>query len=290
MKEEIIDIEFNNQKKDYSFEIMSLQNLFQRNLNQLLSEPHRLGFYIILIIENGKGTHTIDFNEYEYSNGTVFTIGKNQVQKYTINENLKAYQILFTQDFIIKYYDEKQVFNSQLIFNDAIYSPKFQLTESQITEIIDIAQNLDFEYHDTLDDEYKSPIIRSGLHVLLMKLERFKQQQVPLKMDANYTDFFRFKNLVDEKCFKTRNVSDYCNELNINQKRLNLLTKSILNKTAKEFIDDRTVLEIKRLLSNTNSPIKEIAYKAGFDEPTNLVKYFKNITKQSPTDFRASLK
>lgn len=290
MKEEIIDIEFQNLKKDYSFEIMTLKSLFKRNLNHLLSEPHRLGFYIILIIENGKGTHTIDFNEYEYSNGTVFTIGKNQVQKYTINENLKAYQILFTQDFIIKYYDEKQVFNSQLIFNDAIYSPKFQLTESQITEIIDIAQNLDFEYHNTLDDEYKSPIIRSGLHVLLMKLERFKQQQVPLKMDANYTDFFRFKNLVDEKCFKTRNVSDYCNELNINQKRLNLITKSILNKTAKEFIDDRTVLEIKRLLSNTNSPIKEIAYKAGFDEPTNLVKYFKNITKQSPTDFRASLK
>ncbi len=290
MKEEIIDIEFQNLKKDYSFEIMTLKSLFKRNLNHLLSEPHRLGFYIILIIENGKGTHTIDFNEYEYSNGTVFTIGKNQVQKYTINENLKAYQILFTQDFIIKYYDEKQVFNSQLIFNDAIYSPKFQLTESQITEIIDIAQNLDFEYHNTLDDEYKSPIIRSGLHVLLMKLERFKQQQVPLKMDANYTDFFRFKNLVDEKCFKTRNVSDYCNELNINQKRLNLITKSILNKTAKEFIDDRTVLEIKRLLSNTNSPIKEIAYKAGFDEPTNLVKYFKNITKQSPTDFRASLR
>ena len=212
------------------------------------------------------------------------------MQKYTINENLKAYQILFTQDFIIKYYDEKQVFNSQLIFNDAIYSPKFQLTESQITEIIDIAQNLDFEYHNTLDDEYKSPIIRSGLHVLLMKLERFKQQQVPQKMNANFSDFFRFKNLVDEKCFSTRNVTDYCNELNFNQKRLNLITKSILNKTAKEFIDDRTVLEIKRLLSNTNSPIKEIAYKAGFDEPTNLVKYFKNITNQSPTDFRASLK
>lgn len=290
MKEEIIDIEFKNKKENYSFEIMTLQSLFQRNLNHLLSDPHRLGFYIILIIENGNGTHTIDFNEYEYSNGTVFTIGKNQVQKYTVNENLKAYQILFTQDFIIKYYDEKQVFNSQLIFNDAIYSPKFQLTESQITEIIDIAQNLDFEYHNTIDDEYKSPILRSGLHVLLMKLERFKQQLVPREMNADFSDFFRFKSLVDEKCFVTRNVTDYCNELNINQKRLNLITKSILNKTAKEFIDDRTILEIKRLLSNTNSPIKEIAYRAGFDEPTNLVKYFKNITNQSPSDFRSSLK
>jgi AraC-like DNA-binding protein len=212
------------------------------------------------------------------------------VQKYTVNENTKGYQIIFTENFIVKYYDEKQVFNSQIIFNDAINSPTIQLTESQTNEIIGIAQNLYFEYHNTVDDEYKSPILRSGLHVLLMKLERFKQQQVPQKMNADFSDFFRFKNLVDEKCFSTRNVTDYCNELNFNQKKLNLITKSILNKTAKEFIDDRTILEIKRLLSNTNLPIKEIAYRAGFDEPTNFVKYFKNFTRQSPSDFRTSLK
>ncbi len=290
MKSNIIDIKFNNQKKEYSFEIMSLQNLFQRKLNHLLTDPHRLGFYLIIIIENGNGHHSIDFNQYEYSDGTVFTIGKNQVHKYAINENIKAYQILFTQDFIVKYYDEKQIFNSQLIFNDAIFSPKIQLNKSQIKEIISIAENLDYEYNNTADDEYKSPIIRSGLHILLMKLERFKQQHIPQKVNIDFTDFFRFKNLVDEKCFSTRNVTDYCSNLNINQKRLNIITKSILNKTAKEFIDDRTILEIKRLLSNTNMPIKEIAYSAGFEEPTNLVKYFKNLTNQSPTDFRTSLK
>jgi len=245
---------------------------------------------LIMIVEHGAVTHTIEFNDYEYAAGTIVSLGKNQVHPYTINENAKAYQIIFTQDFIIKYYDEKQVFNSQLIFNDAIYSPKIQLSENQANEIVDIAQKLYFEYHHTPDDDYKSPILRSALHVLLMKLERFKQQQVPQKYDADYSDFFRFKNLVDEKCFATRNVTDYCNELNINQKRLNLITKSILNRTAKEFIDNRTILEIKRLLSNTNLPIKEISYRAGFDEPTNLVKYFKNITNQSPTDFRASLK
>ena len=290
MAGEIIDIEFKNQKKEYSFEIMTLQSLFQRKLNNLLTDPHRLGFYLIMVIENGNGTHSIDFNEYEYSGGTIFTIGENQIQKYNVNKDTIGYQIIFTEDFIVKYYDEKQVFNSQLIFNDAIYSPKNQLNEYQTNEILGIVQNLYFEYYNTIDDEYKLPIIRSGLHVLLMKLGRFKQQQVPQNMNANFSDFFRFKKLVDEKCFLTRNVTDYCNELNFNQKRLNLITKSILNKTAKEFIDDRTILEIKRLLSNTNLPIKEITYRAGFDEPTNLVKYFKNLTNISPSDFRTYLK
>lgn len=290
MIDEIIDIEFKNQKKEFSFEIMTLQNLFQRKLNHLLSVPHRLGFYLIMIVENGNGTHAIDFNEYEYSSGTIFTIGKNQVQKYSINNETIGYQIIFTEDFIVKYYDEKQVFNSQLTFNDAINSPKIQLPEYQLNEIIGIAKNIFYEYTQTPDDKYKSPILRSGLHVLLMKLERFKQQQIPKNQSIELSDFFRFKNLVNEKWFSTRNVTDYCNNLNINQKKLNLITKSILNKTAKEFIDDHTILEIKRLLSNTNLPIKEIAYRAGFDEPTNLVKYFKNLTKLSPSDFRTSLK
>jgi AraC-like DNA-binding protein len=32
--------------------------------------------------------------------------------------------------------------------------------------------------------------------------------------------------------------------------------------------------------------IKEITYQAGFDEPTNLIKFFKQRTGQTPAQFR----
>ncbi len=78
--------------------------------------------------------------------------------------------------------------------------------------------------------------------------------------------------------------------MNVIAKKLNRITQSIINKTSKEFIDDRVVLEIKRLLLHSHESVKEISYQLNFDEPTNLVKYFKKHTGISPAGFKEKQK
>lgn len=51
-------------------------------------------------------------------------------------------------------------------------------------------------------------------------------------------------------------------------------------------IDDRVMLEAKRLLAHTQDTIKEIGYTLGYDEPTNFIKYFKKHNGQTPVEFR----
>jgi AraC family transcriptional regulator, transcriptional activator of pobA len=51
-------------------------------------------------------------------------------------------------------------------------------------------------------------------------------------------------------------------------------------------IDERVILEHKRLLVHTDLSIKELAAKTGFDEPTNLVKFFRHHTGHTPAAFR----
>jgi AraC family transcriptional regulator, transcriptional activator of pobA len=51
-------------------------------------------------------------------------------------------------------------------------------------------------------------------------------------------------------------------------------------------IDDRVILEQKRLLVHTELSIKELAARTGFAEPTNLVKFFRHHTGQTPRAFR----
>ena len=43
---------------------------------------------------------------------------------------------------------------------------------------------------------------------------------------------------------------------------------------------------MKRLLRGTTIPSKNIAYDMGFDEPTNMVKYFKKHVDMTPNAFR----
>jgi AraC family transcriptional regulator, transcriptional activator of pobA len=84
----------------------------------------------------------------------------------------------------------------------------------------------------------------------------------------------------------TQKVNFYTDSLNLTYNSLARYTSNYCKKTPKEIISERLVLEIKRLLSSTSKPIKEIAYQLGFDEPTNLVKYFKKYTGVTPSEFR----
>jgi len=100
------------------------------------------------------------------------------------------------------------------------------------------------------------------------------------------TQFLVFQELVEKDCFKSKQVQYYAQKLNISTKTLNNIVKSIVNNSAKSFIDERTIMQIKRLLISSDQSIKEIAYTSGFNDPTNFFKYFKRFTGSSPEIFR----
>ena len=56
-----------------------------------------------------------------------------------------------------------------------------------------------------------------------------------------------------------------------------------------QLIDDRVVLEQKRLLAHTDISVKELAERTGFEEPTNLVKFFRQRTGTTPQAFRSQM-
>ena len=71
---------------------------------------------------------------------------------------------------------------------------------------------------------------------------------------------------------------------------LDFLSTTFLDKTPKQIIDERIVLESKRLLVHSSMAIKEVAYELGYDEPTNFVKYFRKHTALTPSEFREQFK
>jgi AraC family transcriptional regulator, transcriptional activator of pobA len=95
-----------------------------------------------------------------------------------------------------------------------------------------------------------------------------------------------FTNLLERNFRNTHKVSYYTDHLNLTYNSLSRYTANYCSKTPKEIIVERVILEVKRLLSGTDLSIKEIAFQLGFDEPTNLIKYFKKYTGITPSMFR----
>ena len=72
----------------------------------------------------------------------------------------------------------------------------------------------------------------------------------------------------------------------MNDKALNRAVKQSVGKSAKVYIDDRVILEAKRLLSYGDSSVKEIAYTLGFSDDSNFYKFFFKHTSLTPLAFR----
>ncbi len=75
--------------------------------------------------------------------------------------------------------------------------------------------------------------------------------------------------------------------MGVTSKTLNNITQSIIGKPVKSFIDEILILQIKRLIINSQLSLTEIAYHVGFDSSTKFFKFFRKRTQLSPKEFKA---
>lgn len=286
--EDPINLKFdNNQKPRAQFDILSIQDILQReHEDHSPFELHTVDFYLIILIEKGTGIHTIDFTEYSYSANSLITIRKNQLHKFHPNDSVKGTVLLFTDLFLISYLEKLEGQKSMQLFNEIVVDAKVQLSKGVMRELSDLIARIKKEYFKVYD-EYSLGIIRSELQILIAKLFRVKSRGNGLLENRKYLSrFIEFQELVESNARSFTKVKDYAKMMGLTPKTLSSTTRSIINRTAKQFVDDICTQQIKRLLINTEYSIKEVAIESGFEETTNFYKYFKRQTQITPEQFR----
>ena len=282
---------FFKEDNDVGIEVMSFNRLYK---NLSLSKDHspysfhKIQFYIILILTNKSYTHFVDFKSHKLSKGSAIFIAKNQIHHF--DKTIKSCDgicIIFNSTFLDKsqFYTGRNEFYR--LFNYHIEKPTIHPKEMGQDNFIDIALKMLHEYSFPASNT-KSEILSSLLRILLLKAERAKEIQTIHGIKPNWLEIFsNFKTLVESQYTETRSSRYYAKELFISYKLLNEIVKKLTGKTVKTFIDDFVIIEIKRYLTSTSLTIKEISFKTGFEEPANLIKFFKKSTETTPLKFRS---
>lgn len=270
---------FSNKQTALGVEIVDLKKIM--SLKDKALHFHRLNFYQILVITKGRGVHEVDFQKIAYSENTVIPVAMGQVQRFSYNPQLEGYAIVFTTDFLVKEH------------LDYAYLFDFTIFLHTITPISSIANQAVYTLIDEMiSEQEKGAAFNSGeyqrnlLKNFLIQVERNKRDRTDIVSSESLELFMRFRKLLEENVNYKVRVADLAEQLNSSSKQLNSSIKGYHNTTAKQYIEDRVVLEIKRLLVYSTLTIKEIAYQIGFDDPTNFTKYFKARLKMLPTDYR----
>ncbi|MNL48452.1 HTH-type transcriptional activator RhaS [compost metagenome] len=128
------------------------------------------------------------------------------------------------------------------------------------------------------------------LHNLLMLAERERQLQgfSEIKKGPNLDHTLTFTQLLDRQFTHQKAVRQYALQMGITERRLQQATSAALGKTPKQLVEERVLLEAKRLLAHTSESVKEIGFELGFEEPTNFGRFFRLNVGQTPTEFRQS--
>lgn len=288
MSSTTVKIKFDNTANPNSaFDLLKLEDFFRRSDFEHNPElHHKVEFFMLIFITEGEGIHTIDFTDYKVEKGTLLTIRKDQIHKFCKSKSIKGFLLLFTDEFLVSYLEKLEGEKSLQLFNELLADPTLHLVAQDFNTVVSIIDRIESEYLKLMDD-FSLGIIRSELHILITKLFRLKSKNNQITFKRKYlSEFIHFQKIVEENVTKTNRVADYAHMLGVSTKTLNTVSKSIVNKTAKEFIYEISIKQIKRLLINTSLTIKEIAYESGFEEATNFYKYFKRQVEKTPEQFR----
>jgi AraC-like DNA-binding protein len=82
-------------------------------------------------------------------------------------------------------------------------------------------------------------------------------------------------------------VEEYADRLGCSVRTLTRACVAAGGRGAKQLIDDRVVLEAKRLLATTQLPVAAIGEELGFPEATNFGRFFAREAGRPPGEFRA---
>ncbi|WP_337942680.1 helix-turn-helix domain-containing protein [Parabacteroides sp.] len=99
----------------------------------------------------------------------------------------------------------------------------------------------------------------------------------------------KFFYLIMKHYKENREVAFYAKELCITPKYLTTVIKTVSGKSAKDWILEYIILEIKALLRDSTLNIQQIVIKTNFANQSSLGRFFRKHTGMSPSEYRKSM-
>lgn len=257
---------------------------FADRLTPLIPFPHKHNFYHLLVVTAGKGWHEIDFARYPLERGRIYLMKPAQVHSWQLEKGAQGYVIEF----------EEELFKIHPSFAGKIQNlfqtlpDSFQVTgKKEFTELADLCESLLKEY-ETKAPDYEL-VTSLELFNFLIRLARVKN--LKLKEPPAVESFGeRFEALIEAHYTKHHEVEFYANKLNISAKALTMKMTRLSGKSARTLIQERLILEARRLLAYSEMSITEIAAHLGFEDANYFSRFFRLKTKRSPGAFRKKAK
>lgn len=244
-----------------------------------IKRSHRDDYHLFFLQEKGTTTIEIDFHKHIIKPSSVIFIHQNQVHRtlsfknavvsiWAIsNENLNAEYLNFLEDI----------------------TPAKPLTLSKETfDILSEAVSLSIKIFETKNEKLYHSLIKDSCNTLVALIaSQYLNQSKPIDKLSRFEIVTKgFKALLERNFITAKRPIEYARQLNISSSYLNECVKNTTGHSVTYHIQQRIILEAKRLLYHADKSVKEIASELGYDDYPYFSRLFTKVTGVSALTFR----
>lgn len=245
-------------------------------LNPKVPFPHRHDFFQLCLITSGEGWHEIDFQKHTVKANRLFVMKPGQVHDWFMKAGTKGYLIEFTDESIQK------GTGLHLLSQFSASPDVLQLNSSQGEILKSLFELMLIEFKKK--EKFFDVVLLSHLTALGVSLYRTSSLVSSSSEEIDLVS--KFRRLVDQNYQKELRVSFYAKALGMTPKALTMKLSRMLKRSPRSMIQDRLLLEAKRLLLLSDKSVSEIAFELGVEDANYFSRLFRSKFKVSPSQFR----
>lgn len=243
---------------------------------------HRDDYHLFLLLEEGALAIDIDFQKYRVTSRSVVYIHPDQVHRIGAFEDATvSYWVINNENLN----DERH----KLLEDLSPVSP-IQLDEETFSIIVD-AVLLSLKIAERRDDKLYHSLIKDSCNTLVgLVASSYAKGIKTIDALSRFEAISKaFKAILEHNFISSKKPAAYAASLHISTHYLNECVKNTTGHSVSKHIQNRLVLEAKRLLYHSGKSVKEIAAELGFDDYPYFSRLFSKITGITPLAFRNSV-
>ncbi len=226
--------------------------------------------------------------------GALVQLARNQMVFLTEHYHVETFQVeacrlvRFNRPFFCVIDRDSEVGCKGILFFGAPELPVLTIVaeEQEKFDILWRMFSLEMSSRDGLQMDMLQMMLR---RLLILCTRLYKAQRTLGSLQLDGVNLVRDFNFLVETHFRSKHsVAQYAELLHRSPKTLANLFAQLGQRTPLKAIQERIMLEARRLIRYSDRPMKEIADKLGFEDVQTFSRFFKTQEGVAPTEFRAS--
>lgn len=244
-----------------------------------LEAPHRDTHYQLVLLTQGRFRLNLDFEEVAGNAPAMLLIMPGQVHQVVEVTEPQGWIITFEPSLVS---EELQLLLEQGCRGTIVPQPAFY---QQAVALLRLLTDLQTEAADTYTAHATQALLTALLGLLARQVVAPLATPHPRERRGVLLER-AFSHLLKQHYKTWKQPAHYASELAVSVAHLNDTIKGLTGSSVTARIQQRTILEAKRLLCFTTLSVKEVGYETGYDEPVYFGKLFKKVTGLTPQQFR----